>query len=122
MDADVAQSQPIDLTLKPYIEAVEKDLLDHVLKALQARQIPAEEAQKLAQDFLKELPPHDREDLLENLQAISQMHPIARDTYLKFANEAHKEERVHKLRLTAHHLSNGDIDSALQVVKVGQNG
>ncbi len=110
-----------DPALATYLEQVEKDLLDHVLEALKEKKIPAEEAQKLAQDFLKELPPHDKADLLGKLQELSQLHPAARDTFLKFANEAHTLDRDQKLKQAAHHISQGDIDSALSVVKGEQH-
>ena len=110
---------PTQSDLPHYLDTIERDLLAHIIQALKEKKIPVDEAKSLAKDFLSQLPVQDREDLLEKLRKISKMHPQALETYIKFANEHETEERTRKLNLTAHHLSQGDIDTALHVVKGG---
>lgn len=115
MDNSAPHNVPDDL--KQIVENVEKDLLDAIVKSLQANKIKVEEAQKLARDFIAQLPPSDQQDLLEKLQKISQMHPEARDVYFKYMHQNYEDDRTQKLHLMSQHIQNGDVESALKVAK-----
>ena len=120
---DNSAQNPVSQTLEETLDGIERDLLNAISESLRANKMSVEQAQKLARDFISQLPPQDQKDLLEKLKKISQMHPEARDIYLKYAREDFENDRDAKLHLITQHIQNGDVDSALNVAKGGaQNG
>lgn len=109
----------VNQDLNRVVQEIEKDLLETIVKNLEGNKIKVEEAQKLAKDFISQLPPQDKKDLLKKLKKVSQMHPEARDVYLKYAHEEFKTDRDARLHLVTAHIQNGDVDSALTVAKGG---
>lgn len=106
-----------DQDMQMLVQVVERDLLAHIVENLKARAISKEEAQKLAQDFLKLLPPHDKKDLLEKLKKLSAMHPTALATYYDMAIASYENERDRALHEMAAHIKQGNIEQALTVAK-----
>lgn len=99
------------------VEEVEKDLLAHIYANLKTNEITAEDAQKLAQEFLKLLPFKDKEDLLEKLNTLGKQYREAQEVYVKLGIPLEEQERQQKLDLMHKHIVNGEIDKALEVAK-----
>lgn len=104
-------------SLKKLIEEVEKDLLAHIYANLKANEITAEQAQKLAQDFLKLLPFEDKEDLLEKLNTLGKQYREAQEVYVKLGIPLEEQERQQKLDLMHKYIVTGELEKALQVAK-----
>lgn len=105
--------------LKKLIEEVEKDLLAHIYANLKANEITAEQAQKLAQDFLKLLPFEDKEDLLEKLNTLGKQYREAQEVYVKIGIPLEEQERQQKLDLMHKYIVTGELEKALDVAKGG---
>lgn len=103
--------------LDKLVEEVERDLLSHIYANLKTNEINAQEAQKLAQDFLKLLPFKDKKDLLDKLNELGKEYRTAQEVYVKFGVPYEEQERQKKLDLMREHIKNGDIDKALEVAK-----
>ena len=103
--------------LDKLVEEVERDLLSHIYANLKTQEINAEEAQKLAQDFLKLLPFKDKQDLLDRLNALGNQYRTAQEVYVKYGVPHEEQERLKKIDMMREHIKNGDIDKALEVAK-----
>lgn len=103
--------------LDKLVEEVERDLLSHIYANLKTNEINAQQAQKLAQDFLKLLPFKDKKDLLDKLNELGKEYRTAQEVYVKFGVPYEEQEREKKLELMRTHIKNGDIDKALEVAK-----
>lgn len=103
--------------LDKLVEEVERELLSHIYANLKANEIDANEAQKLAQDFLKLLPFKDKQDLLDKLNILGNEHRTAQEVYVKYGVPFEEQERLRKIDLMREHIKNGDIAKALAVAK-----
>lgn len=103
--------------LDKLVEEVERDLLSHIYANLKTQEINAQEAQRLAQDFLKLLPFKDKKDLLDKLNELGNQYRTAQEVYVKYGVPFEEQERLKKLDLMREHIKNGAIDKALEVAK-----
>ena|SRR6185312_4129083 len=103
--------------LNVLVEEVEKDLLSHIYANLKTNEITAEQAQTLAQEFLKLLPFKDKKDLLEKLNTLGKQYREAQEVYVKLGIPLEEQERQQNLDLMHKHIVNGELDKALEVAK-----
>lgn len=106
----------------PYVVAVEKDLLLHILTHMRDRKLTIGEAHQLAEDFLGLLPMHDKEDLLKKLSDLGQKYTEAREIYAKYGAPYEEEKRQKLLEAMRTHIKSGNIEQAIAVAKGGKNG
>lgn len=103
--------------LDKFVDEVERDLLSHIYANLKAQEINSQEAQKIAQDFLKLLPFKDKKDLLDKLNTLGHEYRTAQEVYVKYGEEFEEQERQRKLNLMRMHIKSGEINKALEVAK-----
>lgn len=115
-----AMPDPIQ-NIDKLVEEVERDLLSHIYANLKTNEITAEQAQKLAQDFLKLLPFKDKKDLLDKLNMLGNQYRTAQEVYVKFGVPFEEQQRQQKLDLMREHIKSGNIEKALEVAKTNAN-
>ena len=101
----------------PLTEAIEKELVSHIIENLEGSKLSVEDAQKLAQEFLALLPFQDKHDLVKKLNALSHKYDEAKAVYLKFAGPIEEEERLKKIAQMAAHIKAGNVSSAIIIAK-----
>ena len=101
------------------IEAIEKELLDEIVKNMEQNKITMNDAEQAAKDFLALLPILDKKDLLEKLKRFAQDHYEGQGVFLKYVKPFEEEERLRKLDAMAGHIKKGNIQEALSVAKGG---
>src|SRR4051812_26084143 len=98
-------------------EAIERALLDEIIRNLDREQMTEEEAVKFAQEFLKIIPFQDKHDLLIKLGEFSKFHKEAKSVFIKFAAPIEDEKRKRKLAIMSEHIKQGQISKALLIAK-----
>lgn len=109
-----------DQSMQNLTRDVEDDLLAVIIYNLKRHKIKADEAKRLAIDFLVLLPLADKKDLLAKLYALGQKHYEAKGVFLKYANTYEQEGRDAKLSAISKHIQNGQIEHAITVAKGGK--
>jgi hypothetical protein len=100
---------------------VEKDLLDEIVVHLKKNQLDAQKAQGMAQEFLSLLPPQDFPGMVSVLKGLSQKYDEARIVYIKYEGIQQKLNDISKVNMMAQHISEGNIEKAIDVAKGEQN-
>lgn len=105
----------MDLRLE--VERIEKELLIIITTHLQEKKISQDEAQKLAQDFLKILPVKDKFDLLQKLKLLAGTYEEAKPLYIIEKNKVFQEGKEKILTEVSHLIKNGGIEQATTLIK-----
>ncbi len=106
--------------MQPLVAQVEEDLLDQIVKDLENNELSAQQAQKLAQDFLAILPTKDKHDLLIKLRNLGNTYKEAQAVFVKYAVPYEEELRHKKLHKMALLIKKGNIEQAITVAKGGE--
>lgn len=99
------------------IEEIKKELVTLIVEHLKANKMQAQQAQKLASDFLAVLPIKDQRDLLEKLKQLGDVYQEMREIYLKELTKINEEEREHALLQMRNAIAEGKIEQAITVAK-----
>lgn len=110
-----------DAPLPQFVEQVEKDLLEHIYSNLKENALTGDDAQKLAQEFLKQLPFQDKKDLLDKLNELGKVYKPAQEVYVKYVVPFEEQDRQQKLDAMRSHIKAGNLEAAVNVAKGGQN-
>jgi uncharacterized protein YaaR (DUF327 family) len=102
------------------ITAVEKELLDLIVKHLQENKIKALDAQNQAKEFLSLLPITDQSDLLSKLKALGDKYEESGEVYLTELQKQSENERQKALNEMRSHIQTGNIEAAINVAKSNQ--
>lgn len=113
---DVGQSQSMD----PFLEEIEKKLLEHITGNMEKGKITIEQSQQLAKEFLALLPVADKEDLLKKLSVLGRTYPEAQAVYLDYALPYEEQQRQQKLTKMSELIKQGNIEQAISTAKGGQ--
>lgn len=97
--------------------AVEKELLELIVEHLRNNEIQAEEAKKLASDFLANLPFQDQKDLLEKLKALGEKYEEAKEVYVQEFAKASNTQRDQVLTQMRNEIAKGNMEGALTAAK-----
>jgi len=103
--------------LKQEVEAIEQELTDLIVAHLEQNKLDAETAQKLAADFLAQLPMKDQKDLLEKLKKLGDTYTELREIYVKELAKFNESEREHALLNMRNAIAEGKIEHAIGVAK-----
>jgi|GEM_PF-4117796 len=106
-----------DPALATTVESIERELLTEIMQAIQHNEMTPDDAQKLAQEFLRLLPVQDKQDLLAKLRNLGDKNKQAKFVYNSYAAELEEQKRQQTLDIMHQHLQNGNIDQALLVAK-----
>lgn len=99
------------------VTVVEKELLELIIRHLRENKIELSQAEKLAADFLSELPFADKKDLLTKLKTLGAAYEEAQEVYVQeFAKESEKDRDI-KLTEMRDAIARGNIEQALTVAK-----
>lgn len=105
--------------LKTLEEAIEKELLDLILKHMEEGTLELEKAQEISKEYLALLPFHDKTELLKKFGTLSDKYQEAQSVYAKFAGSVEKEDSAEKIELMSQHIKTGNIEEALKIAKGG---
>lgn len=107
----------MDSNLPQEVAKIKHELMLLIKEHLKNNQIEAEEAQKLAADFLAILPVRSWNDLLVKLRQLSQNHKDAKGIYVEELQEYEMIQKDQTLNQMRDHIKKGDIESAISVAK-----
>ena len=99
------------------VEQVEKELLILITTHLQNNQMTQDEAQRLAQDFLKFLPVKDQADLLKKLQDLATNYDKVKPLYFTEKNKIFEQNKDQILTHVSTLIKSGNIDQAISTIK-----
>ncbi len=102
------------------VDSVEKDLLAEIVANLKRNKLEPAKAQALAKEFLSHLPPKDFNSMVAILREMSGQYDEAKGVLIKYEAIAQKREDLEKANLMAQHISQGQIEQAIQVAKEDQ--
>lgn len=105
------------MNIQEEVEDVKKELVDLIVKHLRTNKLDAEEAKKLAADFLAVLPIESYRDLLNKLKSLGEKYDEAKKIYTKELRKvslAQDEEVLNKMRDA---ISEGKIEEAILQAK-----
>lgn len=120
MDQKAIQVNAVrDNAMAVYIGQVEKDLLQLIIDNMEKREMTLDEAHVLAKDYMALLPAVDKSDLMQKLLGYSELHPETQVVVesLKHLYETSRSQNT--LEHMKHLIKQGDINSAMEVVKGG---
>lgn len=99
------------------VESIKKELVDLIIALLKANKIEAQQAQKMAADFLAILPVKDQKDLLTKLKTLGDSYQEMRNFYVRELAKFNEEEREYALLQMRNAIAEGKIDHAISVAK-----
>jgi hypothetical protein len=99
------------------LDAVEKELLELIVRHLEDNKMDVPTAQKLAKDFLAVLPVENRADLLEKLKALGENYDEAKQVYFQEISKDNEVKEQVALQNMSHAIRQGNIDHALTIAK-----
>jgi hypothetical protein len=99
------------------VEQIKKELVELITAHLKQNKIHADQAQKLAADFLAELPMKDQKDLLDKLKKLGSTYSEMREIYVKELAKFNEAEREHALLRMRNSIAEGNIEHAITVAK-----
>lgn len=105
------------MDIQEEVKNVEQQLVDLIVKHLEANKIEVDRAQKLAADFLGVLPVKDQKDLLFKLQELSQNYEEAKEVYVSELSRINEQNREIALSQMRDHIKVGNIEQAITVAK-----
>ncbi len=105
------------MDLQQEVEQIKKELVDLIIKHLEQHKIHTDQAQKLAADFLGELPMKDQKDMLEKLKKLGDTYMEMREIYVKELAKFNESEREHALLRMRNSIAEGNIEHAISVAK-----
>ncbi len=105
------------MNIQEEVKQVEQQLVDLIVKHLEANKIEVERARKLAADFLEVLPINDKKDLLAKLQNLSETYEEAKEVYVSELAKINEENRQIALSQMRDHIKVGNIEQAISVAK-----
>ena len=109
------------MDIQEEVKNVEQQLVDLIVRHLEADKIEVERAQKLAADFLGVLPVSDQKDLLAKLQELSQNYEEAKEVYVSELSRINEQNRQIALTQMRDHIKIGNIEQAITVAKAMTN-
>jgi hypothetical protein len=109
------------MDIQQQTEAVEKELLDLIIRYLRQSQIDVRTASKLARDFLAVLPMKNRQDLLQKLKDLSENYDAVKLVYQQELSKDEGEREKQALKQMQHAIRQGNIEHAINVAKSLQN-
>ena len=105
------------MDIQEEVKNVEQQLVNLIVKHLEANKIEVDEAQKLAADFLGVLPVTDQKDLLAKLRGLSQNYEEAKEVYVSELSRINEQNRHIALLEMRNHIKLGNIEQAITVAK-----
>jgi hypothetical protein len=105
------------MNIQQEIEIIKKELVELILAHLKANKMEAEQAQKLAADFLAVLPVQDQKDLLAKLKQLGETYQEIRPLYVKELTKVTESDRESRLLQMRNAIAGGNIEQAIQVAK-----
>ncbi len=105
------------MDIQKEIEDIKKELVELIISHLKANKMEAQQAQKMANDFLGILPVKDQKDLLEKLKKLGDSYQEMRSLYVKELAKFNEEQREHALLKMRNSIAEGKIEDAINVAK-----
>ena len=109
------------MDIQQEVEQIKKELVDIIVLHLKQNKIHADQAQKLAADFLAELPIKDQKDMLEKLKKLGNTYMEMKEIYVKELAKFNEAEREHALLRMRNSIAEGNIEHAINVAKTLQS-
>lgn len=105
------------MDLQIEVEEIKKELVALIVSHLEANKMEAEQAQKLAADFLAILPVNDHKDLLAKLKQLGETYQEMRPIYVRELTKYNEAEREYTLLQMRNLIAEGNIEHAITVAK-----
>ena len=105
------------MNVQQKIEGIKKELVTLIVNHLKENKMEAQQAQKLAADFLAILPVTDQKDLLSKLKQLGETYQEMRGIYVRELTKVTEAERENALLQMRNAIAEGKIEHAIQVAK-----
>lgn len=105
------------MNIEEEVEIIKKELIDIIIQHLRENKLDLEKAQKLASDFLEELPIQDQKDLLKKLKELGEKYKEVEEIYVEELGKAEQEKRNTALNTMRDYIKQGKIEDAITIAK-----